>query len=178
MRDEHTKGRREGGANTEDWQKQSSSTVWCLNLHCLRYTPVTHHRSTLMTSNLTQGFGIGPTATPALVSGMRVILIRCILQLYLQEVMMCCGHDVLWATAMIEGKHPSSQTASQLLEFSWTGSVWQTNTIFLSYYLTHTFMLLFVFRPEVNQCRTAFRKPQAPCVKWSNYVQPSEEVHQ
>lgn len=91
MRDEHTKGRREGGANTEDWQKQSSSTVWCLNLHCLRYTPVTHHRSTLMTSNLTQGFGIGPAATPALVSGMRVILIRCILQLYLQEVMMCCG---------------------------------------------------------------------------------------
>lgn len=40
--------------NTADWQKQSSSVVWCLHLHCHRCPPVSPHRFALMTSNLTQ----------------------------------------------------------------------------------------------------------------------------
>lgn len=47
-----------GGLNREDWQKQSSSTVGCLNLHCCCYTPSTPHQSPLMISNITQSFVI------------------------------------------------------------------------------------------------------------------------
>ncbi len=45
-----------GGLNREGWQKQSSSTVGCLNLHRCCYTPSTPHQSPLMTSNITQSF--------------------------------------------------------------------------------------------------------------------------
>ena len=47
-----------GGSNREDWQKQSSSTLGCLNLQCCCYTPSTPHQSPLMTSNITQSFVI------------------------------------------------------------------------------------------------------------------------
>lgn len=46
------------GLNREDWQKQSSSTVGCLNLHLCCYTPSTPHQSPLMISNITQSFVI------------------------------------------------------------------------------------------------------------------------
>lgn len=47
-----------GGLNREDWQKQSSSTFECLNLHRCCYTPSTPHHSPLMISNITQSFVI------------------------------------------------------------------------------------------------------------------------
>lgn len=47
-----------GGLNRKDWQKQSSSTVGCLNLHRCCYTPSTPHQSSLMISNITQSFVI------------------------------------------------------------------------------------------------------------------------
>lgn len=47
-----------GGLNREDWQKQSSSTVGRLNLHCCCYTPSAPHQSPLMISNITQSFVI------------------------------------------------------------------------------------------------------------------------
>lgn len=47
-----------GGLNREDWQKQSSSIVGCLNLHRCCYTPSTPHQSPLMISNITQSFVI------------------------------------------------------------------------------------------------------------------------
>ena len=47
-----------GGLNREDWQKQSSSTVGCLNLHRCCYTPSAPHQSSLMISNITQSFVI------------------------------------------------------------------------------------------------------------------------
>lgn len=47
-----------GGLNREDWQKQSSSTVGCLNLHRCCYTPSTPQQSPLMISNITQSFVI------------------------------------------------------------------------------------------------------------------------
>lgn len=47
-----------GGLNREDWQKQSSSTVGCLNLHRCCYTPSTPHQSPLMICNITQSFVI------------------------------------------------------------------------------------------------------------------------
>lgn len=47
-----------GGLNRGDWQKQSASTVACLNLHRCRYTHSTPHQSRLMISNITQSFVI------------------------------------------------------------------------------------------------------------------------
>lgn len=146
MRDEHTKGRREGGANTEDWQKQSSSTVWCLNLHCLRYTPVTHHRSTLMTSNLTQGFGIGPGATPALVSGMRVILIRCGNTIQLAESFSClspqsggreaCSSIYRKSWCVVGNCHDWGETPAQSDSFTASGIFMNRKCLADKYYLS------------------------------------------
>lgn len=50
--------RRCGGLNRQDWQKQSSSAVECLNLHHCSYTPSSPHQSPLMISNITQSFVI------------------------------------------------------------------------------------------------------------------------
>lgn len=47
-----------GDLNREDWQKQSSSTVGCLNLHRCCSTPSTPLQSPLMISNVTQSFVI------------------------------------------------------------------------------------------------------------------------
>lgn len=47
-----------GGLNRQDWQKQSSSAVECLNLHHCSYTPSSPHQSPLMISNITQSFVI------------------------------------------------------------------------------------------------------------------------
>lgn len=60
MRDENTKRQHRGGGdvNREDWQKQSSSTVGCLNLHRCCSTPSTPLQSPLMISNVTQSFVI------------------------------------------------------------------------------------------------------------------------
>lgn len=50
--------RRCGGLNRQDWQKQSSSAVECLNPHHCSYTPSSPHQSPLMISNITQSFVI------------------------------------------------------------------------------------------------------------------------